>query len=767
MFARWGYIVYRHRLLVLAFSLLLLVGSSVALAGGGDLRTSNLAGAESTRAADLINSQLPSTTGGSVSFDIVFGSAVLRVSDPRFRSDMRAALAPLRRDSTVTSIMTPYSVSPTAARALVSRDGHDALATVYLKDDFNTARGDYPRLRALIAPRGLTVHATGDLAISATFKRTLNRDLSRAELVSLPLSLILLLLVFGAVVAALLPLGVGVLTIVGGIGGVYLLTRSTDVSQYALNIVTLVGLGVSIDYSLFIVNRFREELDRGAAVPDALVRSMATAGRAITFSGITVAIGLAGMLFYQGTLLASMGLAGTVVVALAVVYALTFLPALLALLGPRVNRWRLPFVRAHPRADGGLWRRLAQGVMRRPVLVLAVALPLLLLTGSPFLSLRLAASSNISELPPSAEVVQGYTLLQDRFPGRNTTAIPVVVQFPGRPLTYARAGVLYDLSHKIAALPDVTRVESPFDLAPGLSRAGYQRLYDGPRRLLPAALQNALRQSTGPRIAVLYAITTQAPTSDAARAIVRHIRDIHTAGDGAILVTGQTAYDVDSTNRILSDTPAAVGFIVVATYLALFLLLGSVVLPLKAVITDVLSISASFGAIVWIFQQGHFSTALDFAPAALDPLLPVLLFCIVFGLSMDYEVLLLSRIKESYERSGDNRAAVAEGLERSGRLVTGAAAIMVVVFAAFALADVSLIKALGLGLALAVAIDATIVRALVVPATMRLLGRLNWWAPRPLATLYRRLGLAETADADAVKSGESVAGRGQLVAGGE
>jgi len=766
VFARWGYIVYRRRLLVLAFSLLLLVGSSVALAGGGDLRTSNLAGAESTRAADLINSQLPSTTGGSVSFDIVFGSAALRVSDPRFRSDMRAALAPLRRDSTVTSIMTPYSVSPTAARALVSRDGHDALATVYLKDDFNTARGDYPRLRALIAPRGLTVHATGDLAISATFKRTLNRDLSRAELVSLPLSLILLLLVFGAAVAALLPLGVGVLTIVGGIGGVYLLTRSTDVSQYALNIVTLVGLGVSIDYSLFIVNRFREELDRGAAVPDALARSMATAGRAITFSGITVAIGLAGMLFYQGTLLASMGLAGTVVVALAVVYALTFLPALLALLGPRVNRWRLPFVRAHPRADGGLWRRLAQGVMRRPVLVLAVALPLLLLTGSPFLSLRLAASSNISGLPPSAEVVQGYTLLQDRFPGRNTTAIPVVVQFPGRPLTYARAGVLYDLSHKIAALPDVTRVESLFDLVPGLGRSGYQRLYDG-RRLLPPALQNALRQSAGARIAVLYVVTTQAPTSDAARAIVRHIRDIHTAGDGAILVTGQTAYDVDSTNRILADTPAAVGFIVVATYLALFLLLGSLVLPLKAVITDVLSISASFGAIVWIFQQGHFSTALDFAPAALDPLLPVLLFCIVFGLSMDYEVLLLSRIKESYERSGDNRAAVAEGLERSGRLVTGAAAIMVVVFAAFALADVSLIKALGLGLALAVAIDATIVRALVVPATMRLLGRLNWWAPRPLATLYRRLGLAETAAADAVKSGESVAGRGQLVAGGE
>jgi len=763
LFARWGYLVYRRRWLVLAFSLLLLVLSGLALAGGGDLRTSNLAGAESTRASDLINREIPPVTAGSQSFDVLFGSATLRVADPRFRADMRAALAPLRTDGRVSSIATPYDAAPAQARSLVSRDGRYALATVYVTGDFHSARDDYPRLRRLIAPRGLDVYGTGGVAVAATFNRTLTRDLRRAEVVSLPLALILLLLVFGAVVAALLPLGVGLLAIVGGIGGVYLLTRTTDVSQYALNVVTLIGLGVAIDYSLFIVNRFREELAGGLAVPDALARSMATAGRAITFSGITVAIGLAGLLFYQGTLLSSMGLAGTVVVALAVVYALTFLPALLALLGPRVNRWRLPLGRL--RVSDGLWHRLALSVMRRPVLVLAVTLPLLLLAGSPFLSLRLAASSDIGSLPPNAEVARGDTILHDSFPGREATYIPIAVQFPGRPLTYARAGALYDLTRKLAALPDVTRVESPFTVSPSLGRAAYQRLYDGPRRRLPASLQQGLRQSVGPHIAVLYAVTAQQPTSDRARAIVRRVRALRAAGDGVILVTGQTAYDVDATDRILADTPAALIFIVVATYLVLFLLLGSVVLPLKAVITDVLSISASFGAMVWIFQQGHLSKALNFAPSAIDPLLPVLLFCIVFGLSMDYEVLLLSRIKEAYERSGDNRAAVAEGLERSGRLVTGAAAIMVVVFAAFALADVSLIKALGLGLAIAVAVDATIVRALVVPATMRLLGGLNWWAPHPLARLHRRLGLAETAAAG--ESGQPVAHGAHLAAGGE
>src|SRR5439155_205641 len=388
---------------------------------------------------------------------------------------------------------------------------------------------------------------------------TLNGDLQRAELVSLPLAFILLLLVFGSAAAAILTLGVGILVIVAGLGATFALARATDVSQYALNIVTLIGLGVAIDYSLFIVSRFREELARGRSVEDAVGIALGTAGRAILFSGITVAIGLAGMLFYPGTFLVSLGVTGSLVVAAAVLYALTFLPALLSIFGPRVGAWRLPLPRG--RSASGVWHAIATTVMRRPLLVL----------------------------------------------------VPTIV------------------------------------------RAARAQTVDG----------------------------------------------------GTVLVTGQTAFDVDTVDYLVDHTPIAVGFVTLTTMLALFLLLGSVVLPLKAVAMNALSVSASFGALVWIIQQGHFASVLNFTAQSIEPSLPVIMFCIMFGLSMDYEVLLLSRIQEEYRRTGDNVAAVAMGLERSGRLITGAAAIMVGVFVAFALADVVIIKSVGIGLTIAVLLDAT------------------------------------------------------------
>jgi putative drug exporter of the RND superfamily len=351
----------------------------------------------------------------------------------------------------------------------------------------------------------------------------------------------------------------------------------------------------------------------------------------------------------------------------------------------------------------------------------------------------------VSGLPPNSESHRGYDLATAQFPALNETFVDVVVDFrSGPPLSAKRVGALYDLSRRIAGLKDVQRVEGPLNLDPSLGRSSYQKLLTGPLAALPVAIREALRQNVGTHIVALYAVTRHPVESDQARGIVRAIRRIGHAADGQILVTGSTAFDLDTISYILSRTPVAVAYIVVMTCLVLFLLLGSVVLPFKAVITDALSISASFGAMVWIFQEGHFKTLLNISPASIDPFVPVLLFCIVFGLSMDYEVLLLSRIKEAYERDGDNRAAVAEGLERSGRLITGAAAIMVVVFAAFAMANVVLIKAIGLGMAIAVAVDATIIRALVVPAVMRLLGRYNWWAPHPLARLHRRLNLGES-----------------------
>ncbi|HEY8745483.1 MAG TPA: MMPL family transporter, partial [Chloroflexota bacterium] len=296
---------------------------------------------------------------------------------------------------------------------------------------------------------------------------------------------------------------------------------------------------------------------------------------------------------------------------------------------------------------------------------------------------------------------------------------------------------------RIATLPHVQQVEGPVNLDPKLGKAQYQALYSGPRSALPATMQDTLRQSTGAHIAVLSVLSESPAASDDARNLLRSIRALPAPAGTRLLVTGATAYDVDTIQFIVQHTPAAVAFVIIVTYLLLYLLTGSVVLPLKAVVVNLLSISASFGAMVWIFQDGHFSAQLHFIAAPLDPTLPVLLFCIMFGLAMDYEVFLVTRIQEEYRRTGNNREAVAWGLERSGRLVTGAAAIMLAVFLAFALAQIIIIKAIGLGLAIAVLIDATLIRALVVPAMMRLLGNLNWWAPQPLARFQRRLNWEE------------------------
>jgi RND superfamily putative drug exporter len=745
LFEGWGRFVYRWRWAVLVASAAMMALSVVGLASGGQLGTGNsgTSGLQSARAANLINRELGGGQSAGATFLLIFSSSDRSATDPGFRSDVEAALAPIQNDPRVTEIHTPYNASdPVSQRALISNDGHEALARVDLRDTGNAAVADYAALRPQVHASGLTVTGTGNVPINHAFSTTLEGDLQRAETVSLPVALILLLIIFGSVVAAGLPLGVGVLTIIAGLSGTLLLARVTDVSQYALNIVTLIGLGISIDYSLFIVNRFRDELASGRSREDALARTMATAGRAITFSGLTVAIGLSALLFYQGTFLASMGAAGGIVAAAAVIYGLTFLPALLAILGPRVNWLTLPLVGRRPAGGRGLWHRLASWVMQRPIQVLVPAVGLLLVMGLPFLHLRLA-NGDVDQLPTRLEARQGYDNLIKSFPGQDQTTFSVAVHYADAgPLTTERIGDQYDLSRRLARIPNVLRVDGLYSGDPALGRADYQRIYSADPSQMPAAARQAVSRSVGRDLVLLTVVTNQPPSSDAARAILASLRSQSTGGGGEVLVTGQTAFDVDIINFIVGRTPLAVGFVLLITYLVLFLLTGSVVLPLKAVLLNLLSISASFGALVWIFQDGHLAGQLAFTPQSIDPSIPVILFAIVFGLSMDYEVLLVSRIQEEYRRTGDNRYAVAEGLERSGRLITGAAAIMIAVFVAFGLAEVVIIKAIGLGLAIAVTIDATIVRILIVPAIMRVLGDYNWYAPAPLRWLHQRAGLS-------------------------
>jgi RND superfamily putative drug exporter len=744
VFEAWGRFVYRHRWPVLVVSVLFLLASGFIARQGGKLESGGfIETAESGRASRLIEQELP-IVGGST-FTLIFSSDNLSALDPEFRAAVEAALSPLRTDRRVDTINTPYDPAIVNAERQISNDKRAIAVDVAVKDTIDVARDYYPELRAKVRSDKLRVQATGILAINNGFNVVLLADLQRAEIVALPLALVLLLLVFGAVVAALIPLGTGLLAVMSGIAGMFLLSRITGVSVYAQNVVTLIGLGVAIDYSLFVTSRFREEMLRGRGREDALAIAMSTSGRAVTFSGLTVAIGLAGMLFYVGTFLPSMGLAGAIVVASAVFYGLTFLPALLALLGPRIDRLRVPILRPNP-SGRGWWHTIATAVMRRPILVLVPTVAFILLAGSPFLHLRLA-SSDVRTLPTHEESRAAYDKLVADFPGAGQNHMSVIAYYPtGSPLDPSRVPQLQDLGARLAKVPGVQQVQSAFSVDPRLLGApDLATVYAVPRQQLPPQLQTVLRQTVGQHIALFDVVAPYPLYSDEARQLVRDLRAVESPPDGEKLVTGFTAIDLDTVNFIVDRTPTAVAFVMLATIVVLFLLLGSVVLPLKAVVMNLLSISASFGALVWVFQDGHGAQLLGFEAASIDPSTPVIMFCIVFGLSMDYEVLLLSRIQEEYLRTGDNAQAVAEGLERSGRLITGAAAIMVGVFGAFGLAEILLIKAIGLGMALAVAIDATLVRALVVPATMRLLGNLNWWAPQPLARLYRRLRLGEAA----------------------
>jgi RND superfamily putative drug exporter len=742
-FDRWGRFVHRFRWGVLIVSILPLGAALALISHGATFQPpSTPTTTESGKALALIEAELPARPS---SFSLIFSHPTSRATDPDFTAEVGRALAPLRGDPRVARVLTGYDASPLDPTSF-SRDGHRTRVAVELAGSplESTATGFpalasdvYPALRALVRSDMLEVVPAGALALNHDFTRSAQRDLRRIELLVLPLVLLLLILVFGSLVAAGLPLLVGLLALIAGLAGTVVLGRITPVSIYATNVMTMIGLGVAVDYSLFMVSRFREEV-RQQAVADALARTMATAGRALVFAGATVAVGLLGLVFLPIDGVGSMGVAGTIVVGFSVLYSVTFLPAILAILGPRVDAGRLWFLRAdRSKGTSGLWHRLAALVMAHPWQVLVPLVALLVLVATPFQHLRLA-SGDATSLPNGAESRRGEELLREQFPFGDVTRIVVVVNYPdGSPVRPDRIDQLYDLSRWLAGRQDVVRVESLVDLDPAMSRGQYQRLFAAP----PAPLSGAravLTETVGAHI-VVFSVSTPFPAdSPAARTLVQTIRGSHPPLGGEVLVTGRTAFDLDFIQIVSRDAWLVIGFVVVATYLVLLVLLRSVVLPFKAVVMNFLSISASYGALVWIFQDGHGATWLHFTPRPIEVVTPIVMFCVLFGLSMDYEVLLLSRIREEYERTGDNEHSVGTGLARTGRLITGAAAIMAGVFFGFGLADTVVIKAMGIGMGLAVVIDATIVRVLLVPATMKLLGRWNWWVPALFARLSRR-----------------------------
>ncbi|MDP3154518.1 MAG: MMPL family transporter [Archangium sp.] len=725
MFRALGDFAFRRHWLVLAGTAVLLLASVASLLIGGRMSGATITGLEAGQADALIESVVGRRAENTVVF--LFRSKTLAPNSPEFSRAMNAALEPLRGDAAISGVETPSELDPRLAATRVNEEGRTAYALITMAGDLKQALAEFPRVRQLVRSDELEVLATGQAAFQTDLNAQLEKDLLLAELVSFPLALIVLLLVFRTVVAALLPVVVGGLAVLGGIAVVLALSHVTDISQYTINVCSLIGLGVAIDYSLFTVARYREELAAGHDFREALVLAVDHAGRVVAFSALAVCSGLAGLLFFDGSYLMTMGVGGAIVVALAALFALTTLPALLAVLGKRIHALALPLPKLKSRE--GVWHGIAMAVMRRPVLVLVPTLGVLLLLASPFTRLRLAAS-DVRVLPAGLEAARGFQLLGEQFPDEAQTHFNVPVFFPsGTPFTPERIGALHDLSRRISELPGVRKVNSPVFGDPRLSREMYQGLFSNPPPQQAPLIEGAKQAFSKGSVVFLQGISAATPDSDAAREIVKAIRSNRTVGDGTLLVGGESALDVDNTSYLLSRAPRAVGFVVSATLLVLFLLLGSVLLPIKAVLMNFLSIGGSFGALVFIFQEGH-GGLLHIEPHALEPALPVLLFCVLFGLSMDYEVLILTRMREAYERTGDNAQAVGEGLEKTAGLVTSAAAIMIAVFVAFGLAKVVLIQAVGVGMAIAVALDATLIRVLLVPATMRLFGKANWWGPR-------------------------------------
>ena len=688
-----------------------------------------------------------------------------RAGDPQFETAVAQAIANVPVAQHVSGVLT-HVLAPRQ----VSADGKTVyeIVTLDLSPDDSPAALQ-PVENAITPQPGLRILLAGGPAFYGDIQVLSENDLRRSEFISLPLAALALLLVFGSVVAAGVPIVVGGTAVVVALGALFFIAQLTALSIFVLNLATLLGLGLGVDYALLLTSRFREELKaRGGGrlhegrvdqdlVNEAVAATVATAGRAVFFSGLTVLLGLTGLVLFEFMVLRSVGIAGAVVVGLAVASAVTLLPAVLATLGPRIDAYpiklrerlarRIGLPIGPPAREGeGAWGRLARRVMARPLLFFVPVLTLLLLVGVPFLHVRFDAP-DASILPQSTPSRVAYDTLISNFGEGDFAPLVVAVKTNGPVTDPNNVALLYEYSRRLEADPRVTRVEGMVDVDPRISLAQYQLLYSAPTGPADRFVAQTLAASARGDLAAFTVYTPYGPNRAEGQQLVA---DMRTPGSSvapppglSVLVGGGAAEVRDVVQRIAADFPRSAAFILIATYLVLFVLLRSVVLPAKALIVNALSITASFGALVWIFQDGNLSALLGFAPLGfVETTLPVILFCVLFGLSMDYEVFLLSRMKEVWDKTGDNREAVIRGMERSGRIVSSAALIVVVVAGSFAFADIVLIKALGLGVAIAVALDATLVRGLLVPSAMRLLGRVNWWMPARLKRLLPPIAVA-------------------------
>ena len=714
MFEGWGRVIYRRRRLVLVVALIA-VAFAAAWGTGVFGRLQSSGGFTPADSQSQQSSNLATAAFGRDAGDVVvlYSSPTLSVRSPAFRAAVTHALAGLPANR-VESAATYWS---TRSPQFISANGRETYAVLELAGASDSARqSNYDAIKGQLGAPGLRTEVGGLVPTDEAITNEVTSDIGRAEAFSMPVLLIVMLIIFGSLAAASLPLAIGGVAILGSFTVLRLLTLVTTVSTYSINITTILGVGLGIDYGLFMVSRFREELHRQESVQDAVARTVATAGRTVAVSGVTVAMALASLTLFPEDFLRSMGYGGVATVLVDMLAALTVMPALLAVFGRNVNALRIRrTVRRPPLAERtGTWYRIARSVMRRPVLYVVPIVVVLLALGSPFLRVTWGGT-DATVLPASAEPRLVTEAASRDFPGNPTAPIESVVQFPA----------------PVAGSP---------------ARADALAAYVGRLDRVPGVIAAQVTGVHGDiaRVDMRYA---PSPYSPQARTIVGQVRDVPPPSGARAYVGGQSAQLVDELSSLGQVLPWMALVVVLATFVLLFLAFGSVVLPVKAIVMSALSLSAMYGVVVWIFQEGHLSGLLQFTPnGTIDPAMPILMFAIMFGLSMDYEVFLLSRIRERYDVTGDNTAAVASGLQRTGGLITSLALLLVIVVGAFSASGVTFIKLMGVGMIVALLLDASIVRVLLVPAVMRLLGPANWWAPKPLRGLYARYGLHEAGD---------------------
>ncbi len=729
MFERLGKFLVRRRRPVVAATVVFFFVAGALGAGVADRLSSGgfqNPDAETVRAAEALQAEFGQQTPNLI---LLVTSKTGSVDDPEATKAGLALSEELEAAEGVEQVFSYWSAD---AAPLKSHDGSQAMifGVISGKDDVVMDTVEHVTPAFTRNDDVLDVRVTGFAEVFHEMGETIEKDLVKAESIAVPITLIALIFVFGSLVAASLPLLIGILSIVGSFLVLSVIASITQVSIFALNLTTALGLGLAIDYSLFVVSRYRE-LRTGLEPHEAVVRTVRTAGRTVAFSGLTVALSLAALLVFPMAFLRSFAYAGVAVVLLAATFATIFLPALLAIMGRKVDSLRL-WKRKPKEVGQGFWHRLAMTVMRRPLPVATVVVLFLLFLGAPFLGVKWGQADDRA-LPASASSRQGLEQIRQNFDINGANALSVVAAGAGEVASDEK--VTGEYAAALSRLPGTYAVQASTGT------------YVGGQPVLPPDESSArfLNQKGGVWFSVIPAVEAY---SQEGEDLVHAIRDME--APFSVLVGGASADLVDSTEAVFEQIPLAAGIIAVTTFILLFLMFGGLLVPVKAIILNLLSLTATFGSIVWIFQSGNLSGFLDFTPTGIVEITtPILMFCIAFGLSMDYEVFLLSRIKEEHDRTGDNTASVAIGLEHTGRIVTAAALLLSIVFVAFAASGVTFIKMFGIGLTIAIVMDATLIRGTLVPAFMRLAGEANWWAPRWMRKLHERFGISESGGEEA------------------